>query len=224
MSSKSLCLTILCLSVTTCFAADQLAEKWQKRITDAESTYAAAVTKADNARFFAVQKANGDRLKVLKSALSEATKSGDFNAATAFNEKLANAEKDGTNRPKPKNTVKFGGHEYALIEDKVTWHVAKKLCEEMGGHLVTLETLQEQAAIEELCGRIGAWVGATDEEAEGKWNWVTGGQVPQSIQSAWVLSNSADTEHALVYWGPSGKWEDGVDSNRYPFVCEWESK
>jgi hypothetical protein len=97
---KSLCLAAI-LSISTCFAADQLAEKWQKRINDAEANYAAAVAKADNARFFAVQKANGDRLKVLKSALSDATKSGDFDAATAFKEKVKTAELDGTELPDP---------------------------------------------------------------------------------------------------------------------------
>jgi hypothetical protein len=49
---KSLCLAAI-LSISTCFAADQLAEKWQKRITDVEAVHTAAMTKADNARFFA---------------------------------------------------------------------------------------------------------------------------------------------------------------------------
>jgi hypothetical protein len=216
---KSLCLAII-LSISTCLAADQLADKWQKRITDAETVYTAAVVKADNARFFAVQKANGDRLKVLKSAMSEATKSGDFNAATAFKEKVANAEKDGATRPKPKNTVKFGGHEYALIEDQATWHVAKKLCEEMGGHLATIESDSENQALLDLCGTSKAepWIGATDELQEGVWRWVNGAPFTLKIHQ----DNRADIQHYLLFHPVLGTWDDGDGGARHSFICEWE--
>ncbi|MDB5384767.1 MAG: hepatic lectin-like [Planctomycetaceae bacterium] len=220
--SKSLCLAILGLFAITGFAADQLAEKWQKRIADAEANYAAAITKADNARFFAAQKANGDRLKVLKAALVDATKAGDFDAAAALKEKVSIAEKDGVGRSKPKNVVKFGGHDYALIEDKVTWHVAKKRCEEMGGHLAIINSDAESEAIRQLCGNTAAWIGATDEEHEGVWKWVDGTSIPKDVVATWSINNRDENEHAVAFWPPEGKFLDGVDSIRYAFICEWE--
>jgi hypothetical protein len=139
-------LVVFMLFVSTTVAAE-LAEKWRKRISGVNVVYTAAVTKADNARFFAIQKANSERLSILKKTLSDATKAGDFDAAALLNEKVRLAELDGISRPKPKNIVRFGRNEYALIEDKVSWHTAKKRCEEMGGHLVTFETPDEQAFI-----------------------------------------------------------------------------
>ena len=115
--SKSICLA-------ACFAfgiamAD-LPEKWAKRLDSTEANYQSAVQKADNTRFYAVQKANGDRLKALKTTLTDATKAGDFDAATEIKSRLAVAEMAGIARPKPKITVKFGGHEYAMIEPTAT--------------------------------------------------------------------------------------------------------
>ena len=213
---KTLIVSLCCVS--TVFAANQLAEKWQKRISDAETAYAAAVTKADNARFYAVQKANGDRLAVLKKALSDATKAGDFDAATALKEKVNAAEKDGTSRPKPKNTVKFGGHEYALIEEKVTWHVAKRRCEEMGGHLACLKSADEVAFGFDLYKRFGdlIWLGATDEGKEGEWIWVDGSR----ISPAYVFTDRKGDANHLIF--NDGKLMDGNAGARCAFLCQWE--
>lgn len=210
---KLLIAVVLFCSVSV--AAD-LAEKWQKRITDAETTYAAAVAKADNARFYAIQKANGDRLTVLKKALSDATKAGDFDAASAIKEKVRIAELDGTGRPKPRNTLKFGGHEYALVEDKVTWHTAKRRCEEMGGHLACLKSEAEVAFGFGLYKKYGGsvWVGATDEEVEGAWYWVDGTRLIGTVFS----ERKGDTNHLAF---SDGKFLDAAAGMRSAFLCEW---
>lgn len=219
--SKSICLA-------ACFAfgiamAD-LPEKWAKRLDSTEANYQSAVQKADNTRFYAVQKANGDRLKALKTTLTDATKAGDFDAATEIKSRLAVAEMAGIARPKPKITVKFGGHEYAMIEPTATWHSAKQICEEMGGHLATFNTPQEEAFLRQLASTNpnGTWAGASDAMEEGKWKWVTGEGVASDVQKSWIISNKDGIEHALAFWPPTGSWEDGIDSIRYPFICEWE--
>ncbi len=204
---------------STVLAAD-LAEKWSKRLESADATYQSAVQKADNVRFYAVQKAAQERLKVLKAALADATKSGDFDAATEIKARVAAAETAGGVRPKPKNTVKFGGHEYALIEEKVTWHVAKRLCEEMCGHLATIETPAEKTALASLCqqSKATAWIGASDEETEGQWKWVTG----KALDFDFRHDNANDQEHSMIFWSPSGDWDDNPSSSRSSFVCEWD--
>jgi hypothetical protein len=218
MFSKSLlCLVAICLSATVIVAAETLAEKWQKRINDAEANYAATVAKADNARFFSVQKANTDRVKLLKAVLSDATKAGQFDALVALREKIAIAEKEATRKPKPKNVVKFGGHEYALIEDKVTWHVAKKLCEEMGGHLAALKSAEEVAfgfAIYQKYGEI-IWLGATDEEKEGEWRWVDG-----TLLTGTVFDERKGEPNHLAFG--EGKMVDGRAGARCAFLCQWD--
>lgn len=208
------------LSVSVAFAAD-LAEKWQKRIDTAQAAYTEAVTKADNAYFYAKQKANVDRLKVLRTVLTDATKAGDFDAAMVAKALITSAEEAGTGRPKPKNVIKFGGHEYALIEDKATWHVAKRLCEEMGGHLATVNSPEENARLLAICksSKAEAWIGATDEAVEGEWKWVDGSRITMEIHQ----DNRNDIQHYLVFHGMLGTWDDGDGGLRTSYLCEWDN-
>lgn len=218
MSRNWLVVLILCGSLA---AAAELSEKFSKRIDSAEAAYQQAVAKADNVRFYAVQKANSDRVKALKQVLTDATKTGDFDAATEIKERITDAEQTGP-RAKPKDVVRFGGHEYAVIPERVTWHVAKRLCEEMGGHLAVIDNADEQAFAQSLLSQSGGWVGASDEVSEGDWKWVTGKTVAPAIKATWALNNLDDAEHSLAYWPPDRKWMDGFSSHRYPFLCEWE--
>lgn len=201
-------------------AADTISEKFQKKLEAADAAYQAAVQKAENTKFYAVQKATADRVKVLKQAMTEATKAGDLDAANTFKARIEAAEQAGGTRAKPKNVVKFGGHEYALIEEKATWHVAKRKCEEMGGHLAVLETPDEVARLTALCqaAKTTAWFGASDEEQEGEWLWINGSKV----QFEFRRDNSGGTEHYLGCYGEGSSWEDLGDA-RFSFVCEWDT-
>ena len=201
--------------------AAELSEKFAKRLESADAAYQSAVTKADNVRFYALQKATQDRVKILKSALTDATKAGDFDAATEIKRRVAAAETTGGVRAKPKNVVKFGGHEYALIEDKVTWHVAKRLCEEMGGHLAVIETAAENDSLLAFCkaSKTEPWIGATDEVKEGLWTWVDGSAVSIALHQ----DNANGIQHYLLYHAGLGTWDDGDGGSRHLFVCEWDS-
>ncbi|MES2792493.1 MAG: C-type lectin domain-containing protein [Planctomycetota bacterium] len=215
---KSIFLTALvCLSSV---AAADLPEKWSKRLQSSESIYQTAKRKAEDAKLVAMKKATFDRVRVLKSVIADATKSGDFTAATELQARLEAAEIEGSVRPKPKNTVKLGGHEYALIDEKVVWHVAKKRCEEMGGHLATLETAAESTALLEFLKRsqVTAWIGATDEEEEGVWKWVNG----NNVQLEFHHENGHDSEHYMVFWAGYGAWDDN-GALRNSYVCEWDN-
>ena len=77
--------------ISGAYAAD-LPEKFAKRVESADVAYQAAVLKADNSHFYALQAAASDRLKVLKTALADATKAGDFDTATALKKRITEAE------------------------------------------------------------------------------------------------------------------------------------
>ncbi|MES2793807.1 MAG: C-type lectin domain-containing protein [Planctomycetota bacterium] len=203
-------------------AAGTLAERWAKRVESADATYQTTVKKAEDTKSIVVRKATLERVRVLKSAISDATKAGDFTAATELQTRLEAAQADGGVRPKPKNLVKFGGHEYAMIEDKATWHIAKRRCEEMGGHLASIESPNEERFVLELCGTKGqsAWLGASDEEVEGKWSWVNGGLLTAEQMPRWHLTNEGDHHHHLCYW--QGEFGDSAAGARLIYMCEWE--
>jgi formylglycine-generating enzyme required for sulfatase activity len=44
----------------------------------------------------------------------------------------------------PADAIQFGGHHYQIVTDKVSWHLARNLAEEAGGHLVRINSLAEQ--------------------------------------------------------------------------------
>jgi hypothetical protein len=211
----------LVLVTVVAVAVAEVSEKIQKKLDMAEAAYKTAVEKADNARFFALQKATADRVKVLKQAMAEATKSGDLDGGVKLKELIASVE-SGVVKTRPKNLVKFGGHFYAFIPDKVTWHVAKKLCEDLGGHLVDIETPEEEQFVMQLCGMHtqSAWLGATDEEVEDQWHWTNGTALTNEQIPRWNLTNEGGKEHHLCYWQNS--FGDGTAGTRLPYICEWD--
>lgn len=217
---KFICSAVILL--VSGLAVAEISEKIRRKLDTTETTFKAAIQKADNVRFYAVQKATADRVKVLKQLVTEATRAGDLDGATDIKSKISLAESAGI-RPRPKNVVKVGNHEYALIPDKVTWHVAKRRCEEMGGHLVCIETPDEEQFVLKLCGTQSqsVWMGASDEEAEDNWQWVNGVALTSEQTPRWNLTNEGDQQHHLCYWAPG--FGDASAGTRLIFLCEWES-
>lgn len=219
--SLRLSVIVPCLLVSSLLAAE-LAEKWTKRLDSADGNYREAVQKADNIRFYAVQKASAERIRLLKSAMMDATKAGDLDAANEIKAKLTAAESSGGIRPKPKNVVKFGGHEYAIVDQKVTWHVAKRICEEMGGHLAIINSTDESTFCLSLCKNTPTWIGGSDEQDESQWRWVDGSVIDPHLRSQMKLADSTGEQHHLLYWPQSNGWENGRAGGRVSFLCEWE--
>lgn len=214
------------LSLFAAVALAELSEKLQRKLDTTDAAYKTAVSKADNARFYAVQKASGDRVKALKQLQTEATKAGDLDGATEIKGRIAAAESEGSIRSKPNDLVKFAGHEYAIIDEKLTFYRAKRRCEEMGGHLVAIETLPEQEFVLSLCRarnqRIGCWIGVTNEDGHEKWVWVTG---TTAAQAATWRQDDADLNahaHAMIYWPATDGFDDANLGTRMGYVCEWD--
>ena len=193
-------------------------------IPAAEEKFAADVGKAEADLAKIKQTAGAARLKVYKEKLSEATKAGDFDKATQIKARIevleSEPEAKAIKRPRPKDTVRFDGHAYALIKEPVPWHVAKHRCEEMGGHLVTLESVPEATFAESLCTTTEwTWMGATDEEEEGRWIWVTGKPLGST---SWIEQDHSDEQHYLAFNRLTKKWYDCNEEHRVNFVCEWD--
>src|SRR5690349_8743246 len=104
--------TLFCLLSASVIAA--ITEKTQKKLDSVETAFQQAVAKADNTRFYAVQKATADKVKVLKLALTEATKGGDLDGANEIKARITAAESAAGMSGKPQNVIKIAGHEYAF--------------------------------------------------------------------------------------------------------------
>jgi hypothetical protein len=205
------------------FVLQSVEDKYQSEATKAD----ALVTKAEGEASKLKKAAADIRLKAYKDRLVEVTKTGDFEKASAVKARIEQLEKDPeaqvatsdkTKRPRPKDTVKFGGHTYALIKEPATWHVAKQRCEEMGGHLVMIETPQEEAFTVKLCESMVAWVGASDEDTEGAFRWIDGSMVQLS---ALECDNYRGVQNHIAYYPPNKRFEDFESDGRLRYVCEW---
>jgi len=80
----------------------------------------------------------------------------------------------GSSEPAGTTEVTFGGHRYKVIRKRVSWSAAVEECKALGGHMVTIESMEELAAMKKLAGSSRLWVGATDRQAEGRWVWLSG--------------------------------------------------
>ena len=80
----------------------------------------------------------------------------------------------------PPDAVEFDGHYYEVVNEGMCWTDAMQECEEKDGHLVIITSQDEESFLEELIedNRDGDifhyWLGATDEEEEGTWEWLDG--------------------------------------------------
>ena len=112
-----------------------------------------------------------------------------------------------------------GGSQYELVPWTAGWHTAKADAEARGGHLATITSEAEWAEICRLFtpGELtGTWLGATDEESEGHWEWVTGEPFAFSRWSAGEPNNAGGEEHYLGFrYTPSPSWNDFSDPNWY---------
>uniref|UniRef100_A0A3P8XGM9 C-type lectin domain-containing protein n=2 Tax=Esox lucius TaxID=8010 RepID=A0A3P8XGM9_ESOLU len=68
----------------------------------------------------------------------------------------------------------FNGSSYYFPEDKLTWEQSQYACIREGGHLVIIESQQEQEFIRKKVGNTGSnyWIGMTDMKVEGVWVWM----------------------------------------------------
>jgi hypothetical protein len=122
--------------------------------------------------------------------------------------------------------LEYQNHWYQRINYARTWHDAQNFCASTGGHLVTISSVEENQFVYDLSS--GGWLGGTDENSEGSWEWLTGEPWSYSNWNSGEPNNCGDPgctpEHYLTYSGTPDDylWNDVADGV-LPFTCEWET-
>ena len=123
------------------------------------------------------------------------------------------------------NAAKYDGRIYKIFEAKLSWFDAYTYCDEIGGHLVTITSAEEQQFIETYMNsqsfaetaRIGAY---SDGE---KWNWIT---EEKFEYTNWLLgepNNDGGKEYfAEINYKKIGFWNDNTPDKMKYLICEWE--
>ena len=132
--------------------------------------------------------------------------------------------------------VTFNGHKYKVFDESMKWNEAKEYCENLGGHLVTITSQEEEDFIEELIDRytkITYHIGLTDD-GKNNYSWVTdevfdysnniSGADAQSSQYTYVIVSKNGAENTIHMWADH---DDGIrgdmwDYTKSGFICEWD--
>lgn len=121
------------------------------------------------------------------------------------------------------NTASYNGHTYHLYNDILTWDEAKAKCEELGGHLVTITSADEQETVAGLIqgqARSGYWIGGSSDNGS---TWVTGEEFSFSNWAPGEPNADGGEDSYEIY--PDGTWNDLMGSSKYlGFICEWDGK
>lgn len=137
----------------------------------------------------------------------------------------------------------FKGHSYAAIDISMTWQDAVEYCENLGGHLVTITSEEEQKFITDfLAGKTMNcyWMGGSETETD-EWVWVTGEEFSYQNWKNDEPNNEGDKEDYLEIYAKTydsikvGQWNDIMSdgrngklnksfysSSKIGLICEWE--
>jgi hypothetical protein len=143
---------------------------------------------------------------------------------------IAKAAVDAQRTRIPRDAAEWNGHHYLFANGGASWQLAKARCEAMGGHLVTIQSKEENAFVTTITRgpELNVWMGATDEAQEGRWRWITG--EPFSYVN-WFKSQPNGgrkqnyiciTRHGSAY---AGGWGDvPAERTKYTagYICEWD--
>ena len=124
----------------------------------------------------------------------------------------------------PTNAKVFKSHHYLFIPDKKTWQQAKQACEDMGGHLVTITSKEENDFVYKLTSGKNTWIGCTDQEKEGEWKWVTGETFSYKNWADGQPDNFDPDPFGFFWEKTPSRWGDVSDRFFGPlsYICEWE--
>ena len=115
------------------------------------------------------------------------------------------------------------GHTYYLYEIQKTWEDACKFCESRGGYLATITSSEEQVFLETM-GNNRYWIGGTDKNSEGFWEWVSGEEFGYTNWLSGEPNNMYDAgEDYLAIWPKT--WNDLANNSieQNGFICEVSS-
>lgn len=136
---------------------------------------------------------------------------------------------------------KYNGHYYKVFDESLNWSGANQRCKDYNGHLVTINSKDEQAAIQNMIFHYGAkknyyWTGGFSVRTN-EWEWITREEFTYTNWAEGEPNNDLGNEFILALYGSTGKWCDcpseGVDHipdvdffklENSGFICEWESR
>lgn len=124
----------------------------------------------------------------------------------------------------------FQGHSYQFFKEKITWKEAKQNCENMGGHLLTITSEEEQEFVDNIIGKYSSTyfsIGLFYDNTNG-WEWITNEEmtykkeIKDHIKGVENMPDlyASDLPYGKLY---NGDWKGTfwTDIPHY-YICEWD--
>lgn len=170
--------------------------------------------------------------KILGTLKSENNNNG-YNASAGYNDGVPAANFSGNvtsnegtttdNTTTYINQITWNKHRYQIYNETVTWEQAKTRCEELGGHLVTITSTQEQERVQYLLENAQTdyssyWIGAKTNNS-GFWEWVTNEVFEKQYQN--FAQGQPDGSGNYLEIAVNGEWYNAGNTS-HGFICEFE--
>ena len=136
----------------------------------------------------------------------------------------------------------FNEHYYRIYDKGLDWYAAKEYCENVGGHLVTITSQDEQNVLRTMLSQHQGknfWMGGLKDDS-GKMRWITGEDFSYTNWSSSQPDHSSETalmiytyDNPNVSGNDAYKWNDLAPDGTYQseswfglenfgFICEWD--
>ncbi|XP_057177782.1 C-type lectin domain family 4 member M-like isoform X2 [Triplophysa rosa] len=106
---------------------------------------------------------------------------------------------------------------YFISSEKKNWTESRRYCRVRGADLIIINNKEEQEFVLNVTGGEEAWIGLSDSDEEGRWEWVDGSTLTYSF---WGLREpNGGTRENCVESYRSG-WNDNSCNKIKKWICE----
>lgn len=102
----------------------------------------------------------------------------------------------------------FEGRTYLLTSEQTDWNSAQAEAESLGGNLVSINSQAEQDWLTNTFGTQRMWIGFTDRDNEGSYEWISGDPVSYTNWAPGEPNNAGGQDYAVINWNTNGQWDD----------------
>ncbi|MCB0693121.1 MAG: HYR domain-containing protein [Lewinellaceae bacterium] len=114
----------------------------------------------------------------------------------------------------------FQGSHYYCSLDKQDWGMSQSICLANGGHLVVLNSSDENDWLAAKLLQTTAWIGLTDEQVEGQFRWVNGEPLAFTHWMPGQPDNGGITNEDYAVLHPDGFWSDELGHVKKEYIME----
>ncbi len=113
----------------------------------------------------------------------------------------------------------YNGHRYYCSNGTATWDAAQAAANSLGGYLAVINTAAENSFLANQLINQTAWIGLTDTNSEGNFEWVNGDPL---TYTNWYVGqpNNYNNAQDHVEMLSSGQWNDQYQTSSLEFIIE----